>query len=1448
MAVKPNLSTITNTNGGGTVAPSSDSLTYEERVKRIEDKLKELREKQLAEQQEKQRIENQRQTTANRITDAYNNSTNTFNEAQQKAQNYASGWTDGAAPVDSLTKAKQEQDALARYAELYSGEVNKSLGDGVAVNLYDAAKTNAQNLNETRNAVRAQRDLYSQYNNKEDYDNDQRLYSMSSDELLKERDKYIKEHQADSADVQSEDGWFTTFIKMLSGASTPTGFTIATPERDNRNALQKTFDSVVNVSGDNPVYKQIDKYNALINAKKYSEDVQKYGVDPQSMSYNEIVDALKTSSGDKKAFLQDYYDSIGESNMQTKRASEWYASLPDDKKAEYKDAYDKANAELSSYAVATGGFHSTDDNPAEMARVLIKNGYSKEDAEFISDMYGRYINKANNDRLQRNVQAYAEQHPVLSPFVTGAAKIGTAIPSAITTISDVVGSKLSGKAIDPNSQFASINRGYETMQSASTSSEKWNEGILGVITGAADEAFGKNASKVLKSAFYSGVEDGIRNLVLLPLGMNGVSEKAIASIGALLASSDASKTEFRHNIEQGKDGAEALSRALITGLVEYGTEAIGGEWVWKNILNEGPGGFIKNLAKATAKSALAEGTEEVMGNAAQRLLNGLSWEGILEADEAYREGGNAARAETLLKNTGWYQDVKNYADQGYPIKDAIARAASDWAAEDAEAFLSAFLSAGISAGGTKAVNLANLGSSGKQIDYYTGNKLTNVIRNVNEDVATANQQIASALEKNEQPKVSREDVQKSAIDKIESYRNTLAAMLNNVTSEKFAEQNPEYSAEKGAQIKQAIDTLETVRNAVAQGDMSVLNNIVDTAEKEITARARERAENAKIQRQVKNTVSNYVNDLVMSGKRMSQIEADLKGEIDTLTAQQNLTDEQKKRLSFDQNAVAYMETEAKNDVIKRADADLARALRQAGHEGIADGVTIKWDFNWNDDYRNADYNKSTRTITLNPYARDTKALASFVIAHELTHHLRAQGNTDLITDTWEKMQSLMDVGFLSRSDLRYNLDSMRELYKQDLDRYIEAGEGREDIAALVKSGMSEQDAINKARDNYIIEEAVANFFGDAAANYVTGKSGKIYNLNGVNSFTDEQIRDINKGQKTFNIGALISNESKNSVRGILRAIGDNLRNFARKLAGKDPVTAKHFDTLADAYRDLAERVYNDQRKELGIGENEAQEAQSEARDGKNTGGAVQTVVMSENGDVATVDDVSVATNVADTIKEDPRPVDYDDVTRYSMSTVSPWTMRYLAENGEQRVAREINDFTNSMIANSLIYDYVPNGNYAYSEKGPLRPNMGYGITYDMDASCPRTFQYLGYKKKLQNIAKRPLTFNESIQLMELMKAYGQNVPCTYCYVETKRTLLAENYLNWFKYHNDVVSAETDDAARKKMYSYNANKNTISDAAEKELTKWRSGDLSYRPTAGEVWFAMQTAHNSVMNYL
>ena len=222
-----------------------------------------------------------------------------------------------------------------------------------------------------------------------------------------------------------------------------------------------------------------------------------------------------------------------------------------------------------------------------------------------------------------------------------------------------------------------------------------------------------------------------------------------------------------------------------------------------------------------------------------------------------------------------------------------------------------------------------------------------------------------------------------------------------------------------------------------------------------------------------------------------------------------------------------------------------------------------------------------------------------------------------------------------------------------------------------------------------------------------------------------------------------------------------------------------------------------------------------------------------------------------------------DYVRFSVVTMPGWRANYLKyKDADERIVRVLEAFAARITANEMVNGVVAQGKHKSSKKtkdgklvesGPLRSNISYVVTFDLDTSCPRTFQYLNFVRKIERKIGRPLTQIECIQLNEMMRMYGQQIPCVYCYAENKRQLMKQYFTNYIASRHAVLSAETDEEALKHMYGHEAEgtdpKTVLTEAAYKVFLKWRKNPKgTYNPTMRMLWNQYDQARNSVLSLL
>ena len=224
-----------------------------------------------------------------------------------------------------------------------------------------------------------------------------------------------------------------------------------------------------------------------------------------------------------------------------------------------------------------------------------------------------------------------------------------------------------------------------------------------------------------------------------------------------------------------------------------------------------------------------------------------------------------------------------------------------------------------------------------------------------------------------------------------------------------------------------------------------------------------------------------------------------------------------------------------------------------------------------------------------------------------------------------------------------------------------------------------------------------------------------------------------------------------------------------------------------------------------------------------------------------------------------------DAVAFSIRTKNAWAANYRKYPGsEERVIRALENLAERMAADELVSGVISQGDYKYGQKangsfaGPLRTNIEYVVTFDMDTTCPRTFQYLNYVKQIEKRIGRPLTQTECIQLTEMMRMYGQQIPCVYCYSENKRQAMRQYYTDFMTSRQAVLNAATDEEALEHMYGHGTSKAAkeskdpavaLNEAAYKVFLEWRANRKSaYNPSLKMLWYQYSNDRNTVLSVL
>ena len=226
---------------------------------------------------------------------------------------------------------------------------------------------------------------------------------------------------------------------------------------------------------------------------------------------------------------------------------------------------------------------------------------------------------------------------------------------------------------------------------------------------------------------------------------------------------------------------------------------------------------------------------------------------------------------------------------------------------------------------------------------------------------------------------------------------------------------------------------------------------------------------------------------------------------------------------------------------------------------------------------------------------------------------------------------------------------------------------------------------------------------------------------------------------------------------------------------------------------------------------------------------------------------------------------YTPPTKFSHRTL-PITIETYKKNGgaiDDNVVRDLERMYERVAMNDLVGEAIRSristsdartkGKRSLNSS-PLREQKDIYIrVFDMDTSCPRTMAYLTIVKEVERRINRVLGLVESQQLIEKMRAYGIEIPCTYCYVENKRQALKEAYSTFFNARRGVLNAKTEQNERAAMYGHNkkGDNQSLTKAAEKVLAAWKEQKGKsglYNPTMEQLYMHHRSARNLIMSYL
>ena len=428
--------------------------------------------------------------------------------------------------------------------------------------------------------------------------------------------------------------------------------------------------------------------------------------------------------------------------------------------------------------------------------------------------------------------------------------------------------------------------------------------------------------------------------------------------------------------------------------------------------------------------------------------------------------------------------------------------------------------------------------------------------------------------------------------------------------------------------------------------------------------------------------------------------------------------------------------------------DAARSVAQAL------GVNIRFfesDANEIGQYttENGSFDGDTMTISLDIHAGsnskfNTDYAVMQTLGHELTHFVKSFADSEV----FNAYQDFV-IGHLSE--------------KMDVDAEVER------VTAL-----SAERGVNLSRDG-AIEEIIANASGEALMN-----------------ITQEQITQL--AQANPSLAKRIGNRIQEWVKKVLDRIraaykgGSVKYEVARQM--QDVLTEmseKWNNALINAaqnrFRGQSQQQENAQQADTAVEnavENSVAAQQETERQSDTSVQSPEELRLS--GELVLTDNGAAVSRDVARIMEDPKLYTAPENGFFSLRETDQWAEAHRKNypndpNFKENLAL-VQKLDADIVQDSFLRYAVPHGRLPKRRNGPIRSNIEYVVTFDMDTKCERAYQFQNYRQQIQNRIGRQLTEIEARNLIELMRAYGQMIPCTYCYVEGKRMALADMYLRY----------------------------------------------------------------------
>lgn len=265
-----------------------------------------------------------------------------------------------------------------------------------------------------------------------------------------------------------------------------------------------------------------------------------------------------------------------------------------------------------------------------------------------------------------------------------------------------------------------------------------------------------------------------------------------------------------------------------------------------------------------------------------------------------------------------------------------------------------------------------------------------------------------------------------------------------------------------------------------------------------------------------------------------------------------ITDEEKQaqisRLQDISRSIRNRNTARQREAIE----NFSKIVKKYGLEGV-EFIDVESDDVRSSPKVNGYYDPATKKIYVSPYSQDIQTSGSIVV-HELTHH-GATADHALVNDILKAKDTLVSKGQYSEELFDYS--KYETTYKAETEQYINSEDGKAEIAALVKNGMTEEQARTEAAKGYVNEEIAAHFMQEVMSNDDALKRLAKEDRPLLKRILDA-IVNFFSGKKRRN--ERMATLAADKIRSILRATEDVEVDNSR---GKKPKATKPMQNIAD---------------------------------------------------------------------------------------------------------------------------------------------------------------------------------------------------------------------------------------------------------------------------------------------